>query len=55
MKVFKEKMIDRKFMLTFPDTRIISENSKKLIELFLKYDPEERPDPSEALKIFYSS
>ena len=54
MKVFKERMIDWKFLLTFPETRTISENSKKLIEMFLKYDPDERPDPSVALKFLNS-
>lgn len=31
MKNFKEKLIDKKFSLSFPDEIIISENSRKLI------------------------
>lgn len=55
MKAFKEKMIDRRYILNFPEGRNISENSRKLIELFLRFDPEDRPDPSEALKAFYQN
>jgi len=53
MKAFKERMIDRKIVLTFPEERVISENSKRLIESMLKFDPEDRPEPQEALKMFH--
>ena len=55
MKTFKERMIDWKFNLNFPEGIMISENSKKLILSLLKFDPEDRPEPSEALKFFHSN
>ncbi len=52
MKAFKEKMMDRKYVLNFPEERAISENSRRLIESLLKFDPEDRPEPQEALRMF---
>lgn len=55
IKNFKDKMIDRKFMLNFPSELQISENSKNLIQSMLRFDPEDRPEPAEALRLFHQN